>query len=142
MYDPLFFFELPEQSGSRQRREQGKLGKLHSRLLNETQRLAKHVQRVVFKTENERPPNFNPGGVNATNIAEILIRPVDALSSVANTLIRKCLETDKHSITTALPSQPHEFLVSGEIDGDLGSPTQLEWSESFEKLFGSSWHSD
>jgi hypothetical protein len=27
MYDPLFFFGLPEQGGSRERREQGKLGK-------------------------------------------------------------------------------------------------------------------
>ena len=93
MYDPLFFFELPEQGGSRERREQGKLGKLHSRLLNETQRLAKHVQRVVVKPENKRPPNLNPGGVNATNIAEIFIRAVNALSSIANTLIRKCLES-------------------------------------------------
>ena len=49
---------------------------------------------------------------------------------------------DKHSITTTLPSQPHEFLVAGKIDGDLGSPTQLERGESLKKLLGSSWYSD
>src|SRR6185503_11781719 len=119
MYDPLFFFELPEQSGSRQRREQGKLGKLHSRLLDETQRLAKYVQRVVVKTENERPPNLNPGRVNATNIAEIFIRAIDSFASIANALIGECLEPNKYPITTALPGQPHQLLVASKIDRDL-----------------------
>src|SRR3972149_5269845 len=120
--DPLLFLKLPEQGGAGQWCEQRELCELHSGLLDEIERVPKDVQAIVVKAEDERSPDLNSGLVDAVNVVQVPVGPVYTLAGIADAPIGKTLKANEYSITTTLPGQPHQFLVAGEIDRDLGCP--------------------
>ena len=74
--------------------------------------------------------------MDAANVAQVFVGPVDALTGVADTLVGEGLKPDEHSIAATLPRQAHQLRIARKVDGDLGRPAQLERQEGFEQRFG------